>query len=660
MCGIAGICALAKPGTVSLDLVKRMTASLRHRGPDETGVYVDADVALGHARLKIIDLKSGIQPIHNENESLWISYNGEVFNYPELREELLARGHAFYTTSDTEVLLHAYEEYGASFLDRLNGQFAFAIWDRTRQELLLARDRLGIRPLYYTTVGDTLLFASEIKAILQSPDVRATLDPVALDQVFTLWAPLGDRTAFAGIRELPPGHSLRVRNGRCTLSRYAELPFVPDGEQTRRPFDDLRDEAAELLKDAVRIRLRADVPVGAYVSGGLDSSGVAALARHHFKPDLRTFGIRFADDLYDEGRFQSSVVAALETEHSEILATGDAVGTTFSDVVRHAEKPMLRTAPAPLFLLARRVRESGMKVVLTGEGADEVFGGYNIFREAKVRAFWARNPSSKWRSSLLRKLYPYVFNSPAARMGLESFFGFTDEDLADPLFSHLVRWRNTGRTKLFFSAELKRTLEGYSALAEVRDSLPPEYGNWDLLCRAQYLEMTVFLSNYLLSSQGDRMAMAHGVEIRLPYLDHRLVAFMGGVPAKWKIRGLNEKYLLKHALAEQLPPEVAQRPKHPYRAPIANALLGGQSRERALDMLSESSVRNVGLFDAGKVQKLIARLEGAGARNEVAGMALAGILSTQILHRQFVEGKATGTTDDRDVDLVVDGTGVAR
>jgi asparagine synthase (glutamine-hydrolysing) len=660
MCGIAGICALSESGAVSLDLVKRMTASLRHRGPDEAGVYIDAHIALGHARLKIIDLKSGIQPIHNENESLWISYNGEVFNYPELREELLARGHAFYTTSDTEVLLHAYEEYGPAFLDRLNGQFALAIWDSTKRELFLARDRLGIRPLYYTTVGDTLLFASEIKAILQSPDVRASLDPVALDQVFTLWAPLGHRTAFAGIRELLPGHAMRVRNGSCTATRYAPLPFVPDGEQTQRPFADLRDEAAELLKDAVRIRLRADVPVGAYVSGGLDSSGVAALAKRFFKPDLRTFGIRFEDDVYDEGQYQKSVVAALETEHSEILATGEAVGSTFADVVRHAEKPMLRTAPAPLFLLSRRVRDSGMKVVLTGEGADEVFGGYNIFREAKVRAFWARNPSSKWRSSLLRKLYPYVFNSPAARMGLESFFGFTEQDVADPLFSHLVRWRNTSRTKMFFSAELKHTLEGYSALSEVRESLPPEYGGWDLLCRAQYLEMTVFLSNYLLSSQGDRMAMAHGVEIRLPYLDPRLLTFMGGAPAKWKIRGLNEKYLLKRALAGQLPPEVAQRPKHPYRAPIANALLGGQSREYALDMLSESSVRDAGLFDAGKVQKLIARMDGAGARNEVAGMALAGILSTQVLHRQFVSKEATGRTGDHDVDMVVDRTGTAR
>ena len=267
MCGIAGIVNLREPRPIHLPLVEQMVGALDHRGPDGSGIYVDDWAALGHARLSIIDLAGGSQPIHNEDKSLWIVFNGEIFNYPELRADLTGRGHRFYTSTDTEVILHLYEEKGPSCLDDLNGQFAFAIWSPVSRELFLARDRVGILPLHYTVSGDTLSFASEIKSIFASPDVPRALDPIALDQIFTFWTTLPGRTAFRNVKELPPGHYLTVRNGRLTLSKYWDLPFFPPHEQLSIPPGELRERTLELLRDAVRIRLRADVAVGCYLSG---------------------------------------------------------------------------------------------------------------------------------------------------------------------------------------------------------------------------------------------------------------------------------------------------------------------------------------------------------------------------------------------------------
>ncbi|MSR64383.1 MAG: asparagine synthase (glutamine-hydrolyzing) [Verrucomicrobiae bacterium] len=403
MCGIAGIVNLAAGAPPDERQLRQMLAMIRHRGPDEFGIYLDDAVGLGNARLSIIDLSGGQQPIANEDGTLWIVFNGEIFNYVELRPELEAKGHRFATHSDTEVLLHLYEEYGPKCLERLNGQFAFAVWNTRDQSLFLARDRLGVRPLFYTRTGGRLIFGSEIKAILSDPGVRAEIDPVTLEQVFTFWSPLSPRTIFKDIVELPPGHWLLAKRGEVTVNRYWQMSFaeVPASR-------DYLEEFESLLVDAAKIRLRADVPVGAYLSGGLDSSTIAAIIRNFTSNRLDTFSITFSDADFDESSYQQQMAKFLGTDHQVVHATHEDIGRIFPDVIWHAEVPLTRTAPAPMFLLSKLVQDRGYKVVLTGEGADEFLAGYDIFKEAKVRRFWAGQPESKWRSRLFQRLYPDI------------------------------------------------------------------------------------------------------------------------------------------------------------------------------------------------------------------------------------------------------------
>ena len=638
MCGIAGYFRNSGSVSLSRETLERMTASLGHRGPDGVGYYTDEAVGLGHTRLSIIDLDGGAQPIHNEDKSLWIVFNGEIYNYIELRRELVQKGHRFSTATDTEVILHLYEEEGEKCLERLNGQFAFAIRDVKKSCLFLARDRFGILPLHYATSNGILLFASEIKAIFLSGLVDRRIDPIGFDQIFTFWSTLSGRTAFQGVREIPPGHYLNVSAGEINLKRYWDLPIFHAEEKNERNIGELSEELGELLEDAVRIRLRADVPVGCYISGGLDSSGITALVKKKFNHRLRTFGVRFDAKEFDETEHQDFIVSCLGTDHTSILAGNEEIGARFPDVIWHAEKPLLRTAPVPLFLLAYSVRQAGYKVVLTGEGADEVFGGYDIFKEAKIRNFWARFPGSRLRPLLLGKLYPDILKDKRFSSNLERFFGAGLEKFEDPLFSHLIRWDNTSRIKAFFSQEFRDAIGDYSGYDEVRQTLPSGFDGWDIVSKSQYIETSIFLSNYLLSSQGDRVSMAHGVEIRPPYLDHRIIQFMRGVPSRWKINGLNEKYLLKKSLERMLPGKILNRPKHPYRAPIAQSLLSDREGQYSYrEVMSENSVREAGIFDPRRVELLIRKMKASRYPGEFDSMALAGIYSAQVIHQQYIK-----------------------
>lgn len=654
MCGIVGIANLEGPRDISPRAIQRMLGAVQHRGPDEAGVYLDDRVGMGHVRLSIIDLEGGCQPIHNEDQSLWIVYNGEVFNYIELRDELQGNGHAFYTTSDTEVVIHLYEEEGPACLDRLNGQFALAIWNSRKQELFLARDRVGIRPLHYTVCDGTLIFASEIKSLFTIPEVRRELDPAALDQVFTFWTVLPGRTAFRDVQELPPGHYLKVSRGKIETKKYWDIPVYGRAEQIQSPPETICEQVEELLLDAVRIRLRADVPVGCYLSGGLDSSGITALVAQRFNADVHTFGVRFETDGFDEGEHQTRMVSFLGTEHSEVQATAEQIGTRFPETLWHAEKPLLRTGPVPLLMLSGAVRRANLKVVLTGEGADEVFGGYNIFKEAKVRRFWAQGLESRGRAALLEHIYGYIFRDARMKRFLPSFFARGRDGLDDPFFSHLLRWENTSRIKTFFSGELRAAIGESDLYEPIRQRLPDDYGHLDTVGKAQYLEMMIFLSNYLLSSQGDRVAMAHSVEIRLPFLDYRLIDLMARVPSKWKILGMNEKHILKKVFRSTIPEEIRTRRKQPYRAPIAPTLLGPKTRDLTLEMLSPKAIATAGLFDAAKVERLVRKMQTVEHPGEIDNMALAGVLSSQMIHRQFVTDFATGSMPEVTPRLLVD------
>jgi asparagine synthase (glutamine-hydrolysing) len=641
MCGIAGIVNLDARRPVQPGVLNAMLHAVRHRGPEVSGVYVDGPAALGHDRLSIIDLAGGLQPIGNEDESIWIVCNGEVFNYIELRQELLARGHTFRTGSDTEIILHLYEEQGPGCLESLIGQFAIAIWDSNKRTLFLARDRLGIRPLFYAQAGNSLLFASEIKALLASGLVDARLDPEVVDQVFTYWAPLPGRTAFTGIEEIPPAHYILVRDGRISLHRYWSVDFTSEPGGMALPESYYAERLLDLLVDSTRLRLRADVPVGAYLSGGLDSSTVAAIVRRYTTNSLKTFSIAFSDAQFDERIHQHRMAEELGTEHVSIECTDADIAAVFPDVVKHIEAPVLRTAPAPMYMLSGLVREHGLKVVLTGEGSDEFLGGYDIFKETMVRRFWSANPQSKLRPLLLKKLYGDVpAIGDASQAYLEAFFKNGITETNNPYYSHLVRWRSSARLKRMFSPATRAHLAACSDDALLAEGLEGFKEEWDTLSKAQFVESRTFMSQYLLSSQGDRVAMAHAVEGRFPFLDHRVVEFAATIPPHLRLKGLNEKYILKRAASDLLPAAVLARTKRPYRAPIRNAFLGPNAPDYVMDALSPAEIEKVGIFDPAAVSMLVRKCRQAPTVGESDSMALVGVLTTQLLHHFFVEQRS--------------------
>ena len=630
MCGIAGVLNFSGR-TPEVCQLRRMIQAIRHRGPDDNGVYTEGAVGLGHARLSIIDVAGGAQPMHNPERTLSIVFNGEIFNYIELREDLVRKGHRFVTQSDTEVILHLYEEEGEKCVERLNGQWAFAIWDARRKRLFLSRDRLGVRPLFYTQTETGLLFASEIKALLACPEVDAALDLQAMDQIFTFWVTLPPRTAFRSIRQLPPGHSMTVECGDIRIRQYwhPEIVSVPNPAEGGEAA--LAGQLRELLADATRIRLRADVPVGAYLSGGLDSTLIAALAQGVAGERLRTFSVGFADAEFDESTWQQEASAFLKTRHSCVQCSRDDIARAFPDVVWHTEQPIVRTAPAPLFLLSRLVRQSGYKVVVAGEGADELFGGYDIYQEVKIRSFWGRAPESSLRPLLLKRLYPYMESMQRQpREYLKSFFHVTPESIGSPFFSHLPRWNLTSRLKTFFSEAVREQVFPSPALAELEGMLPGGYGRWTPMQRAEYLETMYLLPGYILSSQGDRMAMAHGVEARYPFLDHCVVQFAVGLPSRVKMRVLNAKYLLKRAADGLVPAGIVSRPKQPYRAPDGASFFGKEAGY-VEDMLSPERIRRDGIFDGARVDALARKFRKQLPTGTADNMALTAILSTEIL-----------------------------
>ncbi len=618
-----------------------MIGAIAHRGPDGDGIRIDPPCGLAHARLAIIDLAGGAQPMVDGD--LAVTFNGEIFNFVELRRELEARGRVFTTTSDTEVILHAYAAWGDACVERMNGDFAFALWDRARRRLFCARDRAGVRPFFYTKTSHGLVFASEVRALFAA-GVPAAFDPLGLSEVLTFWNARAPRTVWRGVQELPPGCTLLADDDGVRVARYWQLDYPAardvahrrdDGDRGDLDGADARaaDELLALLDDATRIRLRADVPVGAYLSGGLDSSVISALAARHV-PALSTFSVTFEEREFDESAYQNVVARALGTAHHTVMMKNGDVAASFADVVRAAETPLLRTAPAPLLKLAALVRDSGMKVVLTGEGADEMLGGYDIFKEAKIRRFCARQPSSALRPLLLQRLYPWMPSlktQPAAF--LRAFFSTGDVD--DPLYSHLPRWRMASSLRGLLSPDLAREVGGYDPLQALRDELPARFSSWEPLAQAQYLEATTFLPGYLLSSQGDRVAMAHAVEGRFPFLDVRVIERAAQMPARQKMRVLDEKYLLKRAARGLVPDSVIARTKQPYRAPDAQAFA---ALTRIFDgVLAPDRIRAAGVLDGEVVQRLVDRVRRAGSASARDGMALSFAVSTQVCFDTFIQ-----------------------
>jgi asparagine synthase (glutamine-hydrolysing) len=647
MCGICGI--VSSEGAPDPVLIKKMMARLAHRGPDGSGYYRDGAAALGHTRLAIIDASGGVQPLCNEDGNLWISFNGEIFNYVEIKEQLIGAGHAFKTASDTEVIVHAWEEWGSGCFSRFNGQWAISLWDAKKRELILARDPAGIVPLQYAFSKGRFLWASEAKALFADPDLPRAFDPAGLDETFTFWCTVAPRTPYAGICELEPGYWARLSGGRLEKFPYWQADFPAKGGEERYSMAENGERLRAALVEATRLRfLRSDVPVGAYLSGGIDSSVTSAIIRAYTNAPLRTFSLRFADSEYDETPFQEEMAKRLGTEHMSVEVSASDIARAFPETVWHGERPILRSAPAPLFLLSRLVRKSGYKVVVTGEGSDEMLAGYDIFREAMVRLFWARDPSSAKRARAAELLYPWMARSPGqAPSFARAFFG-RNLDPADPAISHRPRWDATASIKSMLLPGMRPADPGFDPAAGLLSRMPAGAAGWDPLSRAQWLELTTLLPGYILSSQGDRMLMGNSVEGRFPFLDPVFMRLAHSLPASHKLLGLDEKHILKKEFADLVPPSILRRPKQPYRAPDAASFFCGSGGEWIEDAASESALKDAGIFDPAAVAGLFAKCRKVSGERmgNTDNQRVLAVLSTQLAHKYFIKGDGSGAAPE--------------
>jgi asparagine synthase (glutamine-hydrolysing) len=570
----------------------------------------------------------------DETQRYWIIFNGEIYNYKELHHELIHKGCQFRTQSDTEVLLHAWITWKTDVFQRLNGAFAFAIYDRLDRHLVLARDRFGKRPLYYYHTPEDFIFASELKSFLVHPSIQFSFDPEKVVRIFTLWTPLAGDTAFENIYQIPAGCYLTLKNRELKLQQYYELDFgqpqIAGGEK----------ELAQLLRhqlsESVRLRSRSDVEIGVYLSGGLDSAIVARLALAHSNGNMRSFSISFEDEAFDEKPQQDIVSNCLETQHTCLRVSYADIAAAFPKAVWHAEVPLFRTALAPMLLLSQVVQNHGIKVVMTGEGADESFLGYNIFKETLLRKLWNNSLSEQQKREILSHLYPYLahFNEQNYSSLLSLYSRFTEEKQAG-LFSHEMRYNNST-----FALRLLNTAPGDSLqkMSQEIEQAQVDFAGFSPLQKAQWLEFKTLLAGSLLSSQGDRMSLAHGVENRCPFLDHHLVEYAAGLPEALKLKDYtNEKYILKQAFSRELPASILQRPKQPYRAP--DAVVFRECQPEYLEaVLSKTELEKVGLINTDISTRFVEKImhSSGNAISPRENQAFIQLLSLQLLHQFFI------------------------
>lgn len=598
MCGITGIVDLRGEGRAAGAIVEAMAAVLTHRGPDAGGVLVEPNVALGFRRLSIIDLDSGDQPIFNEDRSLALICNGEIFDYLALRDDLAARGHVFRTRTDVEVLLHLFEERGAGLLDGLNGQFAFALLDRRSGSLLLARDPFGICPLYYAVVDGLFLFASEIKAILEHPRAPREVDLTGLDQVLSLPGPISPRTVFRGIESLPPGHFLEVAGGEVRSREYWDLDYPREGDDgvdgvCRRR---LADELGERFTRSVRLRLQADVPVGFFLSGGLDSSLIAATIGR-VSPDgpRHSFSVTFSDPRICERRYQRLMAEHVGSIHHETAFSEEDVVARLAEVVYHAECPLKETYDTASLALSRSTREQGIRVVLNGEGSDELFAGYVGYRFDRRRA--AEPPRHDLETLLGNEIRQRLWGDPHLHYEKDELaFREVKEILYAPeLVARLDEFDCT-----FFPVVDPARLEGRHAVH-----------------KRSYLDFKLRLAGHLIADHGDRMTMASSVEARYPFLDLDVVELCRVIPPDFKLDRFTEKSILKDVARDWVPAEIVEREKFGFVASGSPALLQ-RDLEWVADQLSYERIRRLGYFNPDTVETLKRRYSQPGFRLDPA------------------------------------------
>lgn len=630
MCGIVGLISRNK---IEYKVLSEMVDSIKHRGPDDRGFYIDGNIGLGHSRLSIMDPENGKQPISNEDKSIIVIFNGEIYNYQVLRKNLIEKGHYLTNNSDTAILPHMYEEYGAGMFKELNGQFAIAIWDRRSGKLILGRDRLGEKPLYYYHKNETFCFGSEAKAILKSGVINAAISPIALKQVFTCWTTLSDRSIFEGIYQVPPGCYLVYENCNIYIKSYWEIKYINNSSVKCRDIGDLTSELENKLISSVKARMMSDVPISFYLSGGLDSSLITGVAASISNQSLNTFSVTFDDNDFDESMYQDYMSKSLGTKHEKVLFSKRDIPSIIKEVIYHTEVPLLRSGAFPMYVLAKLVRDNDTKVVLSGEGSDELFGGYDIFKEVKIREFCSKNPDSKYRAALYKRVNNFVKGldlQPANSLSLY----YNNSNAKSWFSSHYTRWKLGLYSQQFFSSEYRDEMKQYDEMEHMKEFLPYNFMKWTPLQRAQYLEIQTLFSNYLLSSQGDRVSMASSVECRYPFLDYEIVEFSNSLPDNKKILGLNEKYIIKKLAQKYVPEMITKRTKFPYRAPINIHEL--MQDEYVKYITSSTKLKQYGIFNSCSVEKFFAAILRKEIPNERDCMLFMGILTTQVLCEQFI------------------------
>ena len=600
MCGICGIVKARREDSVSEDLLAALCRTIVHRGPDDQGLFLEGPVGFGARRLSIIDLVTGHQPLSNEDGSVWVAYNGEIYNFPDLRDELIGRGHAFRTRSDTETIAHAYEEWGDACVERFRGMFVFAVWDRARGRVLLGRDRLGIKPLYYTRLEDkTLVFGSELKAVIAHPKVRRRLDPEALDLYLTLEYVPAPCSIFEGIHKLPAGHLLVYKDGELEVKKYWDIEAAAAGRPPR--LLDAMDRLYALLRESVRLRLLSDVPLGAFLSGGIDSSAVVGLMREAGASPLKTFSIGFKDQSYNELEAARRIARWFETEHEELILDPRALDLT-ETLIGHLDEPFGDFSIFPTYLVSKMARAK-VTVALSGDGGDEVFGGYEHYQAQKIAGWPLVAAGAKLAGPFVRRLRP----APAkkgARNKLRRFVGGFDQAAG----ARHLRWMmfESPRSKARLYAPGFR--EALGGLRDVRArepfaSLFGRLNGFDGVNRELYLDLKTYLPDDILV-KVDRMSMAVSLEARVPLLDHKLVEYAFALPGRWKVRGLTTKWLFKKTVERLLPRETIYKKKEGFSIPVKH-WLGKELKELMLHYLSEERLREGGLFEYPAVRRMI-------------------------------------------------------
>lgn len=606
----------------SQPLAKRMCDVITHRGPDDAGYYVEGGVAIGMRRLSIIDIASGHQPISNEDGSVWIVFNGEIYNFAELRADLIARGHQFKTHSDTETIVHLYEEDGERCVERLRGMFGFAIWDRRENKLFLARDRAGKKPLHYTMVGDTLVFGSEIKSLLQFPGVERRTNAEAISDYLSFGYVPDPQTAFRGIHKLPPGHTMTFRDGRATTRQYWNFQF-DQTEQSPREERFYVERLRELIAEAVRIRLVSEVPLGAFLSGGVDSSTVVAMMARAMDQPVKTFSIGFSEASFDELNYARLTAERYRTDHHEFIVTPD-VCRLVEEIVWHHDEPFADASSIPTYVVSKMAREF-VTVILSGDGGDELFAGYERYLIHQARNRFERIPRWFRRGVML----PLSRALPRAAYGKQFLRNISLSDGAR--FVDSLSYFGTDAKRGLLGEAIKRDLNGHDSSAAF-ENLFAEPRSADQIERLLYLDSKTYLPGDILT-KVDRMSMAHSIEARVPLLDHKLIEFVETIPSNFKLRGQTTKHILKQAMADLIPKEIVHRPKMGFGVPLRK-WLNNELRELLYDTLTDRRARERGLLNPRAVLALLD--EHARGRRDNS-LHLWGLLNLELWHRSFID-----------------------